>query len=205
MTSLFDGDPRHDLILVVLMAGLLVLAVLLWRELRHRARQHGGGTLAAMVMALAVLALLVAITPNVMPFDIGIVVLILGLAAIYRPEQVVRLTGGPNIRWRALREGRELQLLVRQRGGPSLAGRNPEFQERFAALSTLEAPETAEYIGLLRETLLADPEAPGMAEKLDRMAEADAALRASLGARPVWEKELAQRAAADQPSELPAE
>jgi hypothetical protein len=201
MPSLFDGDPVHTLILVAGAIGLAALAVALWLNLRIRARRYGGGFLAAAVMALAVAALLVSITPNAMPFDIGLFVLILSLLAIYRPEQVVKVTGGPSLSWRALREGRELQLLVRERGGPSLASRNPEVQDRYAALGSLEGPATEEYIGLLRETLLADPTAPGMTEKLERLAAADLALRASLGGRPTWEKELERRAAGEVPAE----
>ena len=57
-------------------------------------------------MLAAVVALLVAITPNLLPFEIGLFVLILGLMAIYRPEQVVKATGGPSLQYRALHQGR---------------------------------------------------------------------------------------------------
>jgi hypothetical protein len=131
-----------------------------------------------------------------MPFDIGIFVLILSLMAIYRPDQVVKLTGGPSLSYRALHEGRELQLLVRERGGWSVARRNEEVMARVEGLAAFEGPATERYISLLRETVVADPEAPGIAEKAAELAEADAELRASLKARPMFERDLAKRAAA---------
>jgi len=167
-----------------------VLAVVLWRELRHRARLVGGGDLAAAVMLLAIAGILVAVTPDLLPFEIAIFLRLFSLVAVIRPAQAVRLTGGPNLRWSALRAGRELQVLVRERGGPARAGEDEEIRLRLDALADLEGRETAEYHGLLRETLLADPAEPGITEKLDRLLAADAALRASLGARPAWEREL---------------
>jgi len=198
--TFIDPNPLVTLLWVAMAIGIVILSVVLWFSLRTRARRYGGGTIAAVIMALAIVALLASLMPGLLPFDIGIVVLLFALLAIYRPDQVVKVTGGPNLRWRALREGRELQLLVKERGGPSLASRNPEVQERFEKLPELEGPGTAEYIGLLRETLLADPDEPGMPEKLEQLAAADAELRASLRARPTWEKEL-ERRAADGPSE----
>jgi hypothetical protein len=200
MLDFIDPDPGQALLKIAVGLLVVVLSVLLWRELQHRSRRSGGGNLAAAAMAAAVVGLMVAIS-NALPMEIGIVVLFLSLFAIYRPEQVVKVTGGPRLEWRALREGRELQLLVKERGGPSLAKRNPEVQERFEALSSLEGPGTERYIGLLRETLLADPAAPGMEAKLAELAEADAALRVAIGARPNWEKELERRAAEGAPAE----
>jgi hypothetical protein len=196
MLDFLDPDPGQALIKLALLAGLAVLSVLLWRELVHRSRRYGGGLVAAGIMAAAVLALVVAIAPGVLPFEIGIMVLFLGLAAIFRPDQVVKATGGPSLRYRALREGRELRLLVRERGGWSVARRNEEVMGRVAGLDAFEGPETERYVGLVRETLLADPEAPGMAAKLDALDAADAELRAALRARPMFERELAARAAA---------
>jgi hypothetical protein len=201
MLDLIDPDPMGALLKIALAIGVVVMAIVLWFQLLHRSRRFGGGTLAAVVMLAAVVALLVAITPNLLPFEIGIFVLILGLMAIYRPEQVVKVTGGPSLRYRALQQGRELQLLVRERGGWSVAGRNEEVQERVHGLSALEGPGTQRYLGLLRETLFADPTAPGVAARLDELAEADAELRESLRARPMFERELERRAAAlDRPA-----
>ncbi len=196
MLDFIDPDPGGALLKIGLAIGGVVMAVVLWFQLLHRSRRFGGGSLAAGAMLAAVVALLVAITPNLLPFEIGILVLILGLMAIYRPEQVVKMTGGPSLRYRALQQGRELQLLVRERGGWSVASRNEEVQERVEALSTLAGPETERYLGLLRETLFTDPEAPGVAARLAELAEADAELRASLRARPMFERELERRAAA---------
>ncbi len=195
MLDFIDPDPTQALLKIALGVGLIVLGVGLWFQLQLRSRRYGGGNVAAAVMAVAVVGLLIAIS-NALPMDIGIFFLLFSLFAIYRPEQVVKATGGARLEWRALREGRELQLLVRERGGPSLAKRNPEVQERFEALAALEGPGTEAYIGLLRDTLLEDPDAPGVDAKLAELAEADSALRAAIGVRPTWELELEQRAAA---------
>jgi hypothetical protein len=205
MLDFLDPDPTQALFLLVGLVALVVLAFVLWRELQHRSRRYGGGTLAAAVLAGAVVGLLVGITPNLLPFEIGIVLLITSLGAIYRPEQVVKLTGGASLPFRALREGRELQLLVREHGGWSVARRNEEVKERFAALDAFEGPGTERYVGLLRDTLLADPADPAVAAKIEELAAADAELRASLGGRPVWEKELERRAAALEPDAPAAE
>lgn len=201
MLTGLDLDPSQPLVAIVLAIGAVVLAVILWRELRHRARRFGGGDLAAAVMFLAIVGILVAITPDLLPFEIAIVLLIVSLAAVIRPAQAVRLTGGPNVRWSALREGRELQLLVRQRGGPVAARDDELIAGRLEGLASFERPETSGYLALVRETLLADPAEPGLTEKLDRLAAADAALRASLGARPAWERELERLAAEGPPTQ----
>ena len=198
MLDFINPDPGQALLMIAAAIGMTVMGVLLWIQLQRRARRFGGGRLAAAAMALAVVGLLVSIT-NELPMEIGFVVLLLSLFAIYRPEQVVKATGGPSLAWRALREGREIQLLVKERGGPSLAKRNPEVQERFEALSALDGPATSAYIGLLRATLLEDPAAPGKDAKLAELAEADAALMATIGARPMWEKDLERRAEAGAP------
>jgi hypothetical protein len=200
MLDFINPDPGQALLMIAAAIGMTVMGVLLWIQLQRRARRFGGGRLAAAAMALAVVGLLVSIT-NELPMEIGFVVLLLSLFAIYRPEQVVKATGGPSLAWRALREGRELQLLVKDRGGPSLAKRNPEVQGRFEALSALDGPATHAYLGLLRATLLEDPAAPGMDAKLAELAEADAALMATIGARPMWEKDLERRAEAGAPVE----
>jgi len=194
--DLIDPDPAGALLKIAAGFGIVVLGVILWFQLQHRSRRYGGGNVAAVAMLAAVVALLVGLAPDVLPFELGIIVLFVGLAAILRPEQVVALTGGPSLRYRALGEGRGLQLLVRERGGWSVAGRNEEVQGKVEALSALEGPETERYLGLLRETLFADPGAPGTAERLEALAAADAELRVSLRARPMFERELAKRAAA---------
>jgi hypothetical protein len=196
MLDFIDPDPLQALLKIAGAVAVVVMAVVLWFQLLHRSRRFGGGPIAAAIMAAAVVALLVAIAPNLMPFDIGIFVLILSLMAIYRPDQVVKLTGGPSLAYRALHEGRELQLLVRERGGWSVARRNEEVMARVEGLAAFEGPGTERYISLLRETVVADPEAPGIAEKAADLAEADAELRASLKARPMFERDLAKRAAA---------
>ena len=195
MLSFLDPDPLQALLKIALTVGLVALAIMLWFQLQHRSRRYGGGNVAAAVMALAVVVLLVAIAPNILPMDIGIFLLFAALLAIYRPEQVVKVTGGPSLRYRALREGRGLAMLVREHGGWSVARRNEEAMARVEGLAAFEGPGTERYIGLVRETILAYPAAPGIAEKLAELAEADAELRTALKAKPMFEKELAKRAA----------
>ena len=77
-----------------------------------------------------------------------------------------------------------------------MAGRNDEVRERVEGLAALEGSATQRYLGLLRETLFADPSAPGVSSRLEELAEADAELRESLRARPMFERELERRAAA---------
>jgi hypothetical protein len=196
MLSFIDPDPMSALLKIAFAVGVVAAAIVLWFQLLHRSRRFGGGTIAAAVMAIAVIALLVAIAPGFIPFDIGLFVLFIALAAIYRPDQVVKLTGGASLRYRALHEGRELAVLVREHGGWSVARRNEEVMARVEGLDAFVGPGTERYIGLVRETVLADPEAPAIAEKLAELEEAEAELRAALKARPMFERELAKRAAA---------
>jgi hypothetical protein len=196
---MFDGftlDAEHLLIAAVVGVGVLVLLYFLWGELRHRARRYGGDDRAAIVMLGAVILLVIAITPGLLPTELALAVLVVCLGSIYRPDLVVRTLGGPDIRWRALREGRELQVLVAERGGPDAAASDVEISQRVAALTTLESPETRPYLQLVREGLLADPDSPDGSLRRARLAEADRELRASLGARPAWERELEKRLAA---------
>lgn len=196
---MFDGltlDPEQLLIATGVGIAAVVLFYFLWGELRHRARRYGGDDRAAAIMLGAVAVLLVTLWPNLFPMEIGLMVLVVALGSIYRPDVVVKALGGPNIRWRALHEGRELQVLVAERGGPAAAAGDTEISERIASLSDLESPHTREYLDLLRQVLLADPEAPGVSLQRARLVEADAALRTSLGARPTWERDLERRLAA---------
>jgi hypothetical protein len=143
MPAGLDLDPSQAPLAIIVAVGVVVLAVVLWRELRHRARRYGGGDLAAAAMLLAVVGILVALTSDLLPFEIAIFLLLFSLLAVLRPEQAVRLTGGPNLRWRTLREGQELQLLVRQRGGPVPAREDPEVQERLGGRGGCCAPGVA--------------------------------------------------------------
>lgn len=185
MLDFIDPDPGQALLKIVLTLAVVALGVMLWLKLSQRVRRHGGRPMATIVTGIGIAALLVALIPELIPFDIGLIVLIVALLVIYRPDEVVKATGGPRLEWRALREGRELRQMVAKRGNPALANLNPEIRDRFKTLAKIEAPSTAEYIGLLRETLFADPVAPGIEGKLARLAEADAALVAILGGQPI--------------------
>ncbi len=201
MLDFIDPDPGQALLKFALAVLVMVVGIMLWRQLSRRVRRHGGGTVAAIVTGAGIVALLASLYPDLIPFDIGLIVLIVALVVIYRPDEVVKLTGGPRVEWRALREGRDLQHLVTKRSNPSLAKLNPEIRDRLKALATLEAPSTAEYLDLLRETLFADPKAPETEEKLALLAEADAALVAILGGQPIRERGRAAREREDGPTE----
>lgn len=196
---MFDGltfNPEQLLIATGVGIAAVVLFYFLWGELKHRARRYGGDKRAAALMLGAVALLLVTLWPNLFPMEVGLIVLVIALGTIYRPDLVVKALGGPNVRWRALHAGRELQVLVAEAGGPAAASSDTTITERVAALGDLDSPDTREYLGLLRQVLLADPEAPGVSLNRARLAEADAALRASLNARPTWERDLERRLAA---------
>jgi hypothetical protein len=186
-------DPEHLLVATGLTVLAIVLLYFLWGELRHRARRYGGDDRAAILMLVAVIALIISISPNLLPMEVGLIMLVACFGAIYKPEMVVKAFGGPNVRWRALREGRELQVIVAERGGPAAVADDEEINLRVAALGDLESPDTVDYLRLLRMVLLADPEAPGISLKRAQLAEADATLRASLAARPAWERDFQKR------------
>lgn len=192
LDELAIGD-QNPLVLLLIAVGGAALLWILWGELRHRARRHGGDDRAAAVMFASVVAVLVTMAPGVVPFEFGLMVLGACVAAILRPDVIVKTLGGPNVRWRALREGRELQVLVAERGGPRAAAVDVEVAQRVAGLRDLEADTTSRYIGLLGEVLLADPGDAGAAAARERLDEADAELRASLRARPTWERALQRR------------
>lgn len=199
MLNFIDPDPAQAILKIGVGVLAIVLLTGLGLELRHRSRRYGGGDLGAALMFGGVIVLLVGITPNLFPFDIGLMLMLVGMMAIYRPAMAVKLTGGPNLRWRALKAGRELLVLVEERGGPVAAAGDADVQAALAALDAVDGPETADYIGLVRDTALKDPARPSVAEKLARLPDADAALRATMADRPAWERALARRAAGEPP------
>ena len=196
MPTLSVTDTGQLALYAVLGMALAAVGVLFWLQLRGRVRQFGGGWQASAVMALAVVGLLVAIAPNLLPLAVGIVVLVPAILAIYRPEQVVKVTGGPSLAWRALREGRELRIRVRERGGWSVARRDEEVLARVDALPALSGPGTERYVALLQETLLQDPATPEGRARLAELEASEAELRASLKVRPAFEREFDRRVAA---------
>lgn len=196
MPTLDLSNPGQLLSLAAAAVVAFVLLALLYRELRVRSRRYGGGDAAALVMLLAVIVLLVVITPDVLPVEVAFGVMVAAIAVIFRPEYAVRFTGGPSLAWRTLREGRSLRLSVREAGGPVQAAADEAIVARIAALDTLDGRGTSVYISCLKAVLLEDPAAPGHAAREAALDTADAELRASLGGRPTWERELEARAAA---------
>jgi hypothetical protein len=201
MLDAIDPDPAAALFKVAVAVVIVALAIAVWTQLDTRVRSYGGGLAASVVVGIGLALLIASLIPGLFPFEVGLGVLVAAFLFIYRPDVVVRVTGGPRREWSALREGRELAVLVAERGGPRSATADPEIHSRLAGLSSLETASTREYLGLVRETLLADPDAPGIEEARSRLAAADAALRASLRARPTWERSLERRARGEPPVE----
>ncbi len=180
---------------------IVVGAIKVWFELNVRTQANGGGRVAGALVAVGLVFLLVSLLPGLLPFEIGISVLVVAFVFIYRPDIVVRVSGGPRKEWSALHEGRELAVVVAERGGPKIAAGDAEISARVAGLSAFETPLTSRYLALVRRTILADPDNVSLAGARAELAEADAELRASLGARPVWERPLERRARGEVPIE----
>ncbi len=201
MLDWIDPDPGGALLKIGAAVAIVALAIAVWFQLRLRTRAYGGGTLAGIVVGVGIALLLAALVPNLFSFEVGIGVLVAVFVAIYRPELVVRYTGGPSKEWSALREGRELAVLVAERGGPREARGDAEIAARVAGLSAFETPATRDYLSLVRQTLFADPSDPALDAARAQLAAADAALRDSLGVRPAWERSLERRAAGEAPAD----
>ena len=201
MLDIIGGDPGTILFRVVIAIVVVAVAILVWVQLNLRVRQFGGGRLAGAAMAVGLGLLIVSLIPGLFPFEVGITILVAAFVVLYRPDVVVRVTGGETKEFQALHEGRELAVLVAERGGPRAASGDPEIQARLSGLSKLETPTTAGYLALVRETLLADPDEPGAADARNRLAAADAELRRSIGVRPIWERSLEARARGEAPAE----
>ena len=201
MLDLIDPDPGAALVKIAGAIAIVGLAIAVWFQLNLRTRAHGGGVLAGIVVAIGIALLLVALVPGLLGAEVGLVVLVAVFVALYRPETVVRLTGGPRKEWSALHEGRELVVLVAERGGPRQARSDAEIAARVAGLSAFETPATRDYLSLVRQTLFADPTDPALDAARAQLAEADASLRASLGVRPAWERALERRAAGEASAE----
>ena len=173
-----------DLVLAVV--GIGIAAWLIPRQ-RRRVRQFGGRPIAQAVVVAAVVALVIALQPDLVSVEVSLVLVILAVVVAFRPEDVVRLTGGPRIEWQALAEGTTLRQLVAVRVDRRAAQHYPDVRAHLARLGALESPTTMRYIELVRTTLFADPEGPGMSERLATLAVEEAKLRSSLGPRPAFE------------------
>lgn len=201
MLDWVSADPGRAAIMVVAAIAIIGLAIKVWFELYIRVRRNGGGPVAGAVTGVGLALLIIALVPGLLDFQTGLIVLIAAFVVLYRPELVVRLTGGPRKEWAALREGRELAVLVAERGGPRAAAAVPEITARVAGLDAFEAPSTSRYLALVRRTVLADPDDESLAAARADLAEADAELRAAIGVRPTWEKGLEARARGEAPAE----
>ena len=201
MLDWIDPDPGGALIKIVGAIAIVGLAIAVWFQLNLRVRANGGGVLAGIAVGIGLALLLAALVPGLFSIEIGLLVLVAVFVALYRPEMLVRYTGGPSKEWQALHEGRELAVLVAERGGPREARADAEIAARVAGLSKLETPTTRDYLSLVRQTLFADPSDSALDAARAQLAEADAALRASLGVRPAWERSLERRARGGAPVE----
>ena len=73
----------------------------------------------------------------------GLVVLVAVFVALYRPETVVRFTGGPRKEWSALHEGRELFVLVAERAGRGRRVPTPRSPRASPACPSSRRPRPA--------------------------------------------------------------
>jgi len=201
MLDWIASDPGGALIRVVAAIAIVAMAIAVWVQLDRRTRSFGGGVIAGAVVAVGLALLIVSLIPGLFSFEFGIMVLVAAFFALYRPDVVVKATGGPRKEWDALREGRELGVLVWERGGPRAARSDAEIQARLAGLSKFETPATREYLSLVRQTLFSDPSDPALDSARAQLAAADAALRESLRVRPTWERSLERRARGEAPVE----
>ena len=202
MLDIIGGDPGTILVRIVIAIVIVAVAILVWVQLNLRVRQFGGGRLAGAAMAVGLGLLIVSLIPGLFPFEVGITILVAAFVVLYRPDVVVRVTGGETKEFQALHEGRELAVLVAERGGPRAASGDPEIQARLSGLiEARDADDGRRTWRLVRETLLADADEPGAAAASDRLAAADADLRRAIGVRPIWERSLEARARGEAPAE----
>lgn len=201
MLDWLGTDPTTAIVRIVMALVIVGVAIKVWFELNIRIRRHGGGPLAGVVVGVGLALLIVSLIPGLFPMEVGLGVLVVAFVFLYRPDLVVKFTGGPRKEWAALQEGRELAVLVAERGGPRAAAGDAEIQARLAGLSALESPATSRYLGLVRQTLLADPGDPALDQARADLATADASLREAIGVRPVWEKGLEARARGEAPAD----
>ena len=201
MLDWLDPNPLLAVGKIVAAVAIVGVAIAVWSQLYTRVKANGGRPLAGVVVAVGIVLLLLALVPGLFSMEVGLAVLVGAFVFLYRPDVVVRLTGGPRKEWLALHEGRELAVLVAERGGPAIARSDAEIQTRVAGLSRLETPATRDYLSLVRQTLFSDPADPALDGARAQLAAADADLRASLGARPVWERPLERRARGEAPAE----
>ena len=119
MLDWIDPDPTLALLKIVVAVGIVALAIKVWFELYIRVRRHGGGPIAGAVVGVGLALLLVSLIPGLFPLEVGLVVLVAAFVFLYRPDLVVRFTGGPRKEWAALHEGRELAVLVARARRPA--------------------------------------------------------------------------------------
>ena len=180
-------DPARLLADVALaVIGVALAALLIPRQLR-RARQFGGRPAAEVVIIAAVVALVVSLQADLLPVETSFGLMIVAVVVAFRPEDVVRFTGGPRLEWRALAEGTALQQLVAVRVDRQAAQHYPDVREHLARLAETASPATDRYIELVRATLFADPDGPGMADRLAALAVEEGRLRRAVGPRPAFE------------------
>jgi hypothetical protein len=183
-----SDDPTFRLLADVAFAaiGIGFAAWLLPRQLRQ-VRQLGGRQSARAVVAVAIVALVVSLQPELLDVTSSLALTILAVLVIFRTADVVRLTGGPSVEWRALAEGIRLQRLVAVHPDRRAAQHLPDVRASLAALGAVESASTARYIELIRATIFADPEGPGMADRFAALAVEESMLRRIVGSAPAFE------------------
>jgi hypothetical protein len=183
------ASPDTSTLVAELAIAVLAICLVVWllpRQLR-RTRQLGGRAPALFVVGGAVVLLGLSLPPELFPGQTGLLLTIIGVFIAFQPASIVRLTGGPRVEWQALAEGTSLQRAVARHGDRRAAQHDPDIRAGLARLAAAEAPSTARYIELLRTTLFADPDGPGMADRFAALAVEEANLRRVIGPRPAFE------------------
>lgn len=189
------GTDTNALIAQAFLAvlGIGLVAWLLPRQVRTT-RRLGGRLIAMGAVAAAVVLLGLSLQPAILPDNSGLLLTIMGVFIAFRPDSIVRLTGGPRPEWQALAEGTALQRAVARLGDRGSAADDPAIRAGLERLQAAGDPTTARYIELLEATLFSDPDGPAMAERLAALAVEEAALRGAVGPQPAFDHDPAPTA-----------
>ncbi len=184
--TLSDDTARLLADVALAVIGIALAAWLIPRQLRV-VGQLGGRPVARAVVVAAVVLLALSLQPELFGVENGLLLTILALFLVFRPEAVVQLSGGPSVEWRALAEGMQLQRLVAVHTDRRSAQHLPDVRAHLAALAAADSPATSRYIELIQATIFADPESPGMADRYAALAVEESRLRKLVGPRPAFD------------------
>jgi len=192
MLTWLDPDPTRALVDAICLVLGVGLGVWLVPRQARLARQYGGRLVAVGITVIGTLCLLASLQPALVTTNSSVMLLIIGLAIAFRPEAIVRITGGPTPAWAALKAGTELQALLAEWPDREAARRNPGVVEALAALDAARDATTTAYVDAVCETAFSDAAAGGAGLSSAALAAAEARLRRSLWGRPSFERRSAQ-------------